>query len=86
MKKILTASILFTLLNFNSSAQTQNGWFYCTKCSNLYLKRAKEYVRPAASMRTMQVVAVIRLTIPLLPAMDKETGIGVNNAPASSLD
>ena len=36
MKKIILFSVLFLIFNSNLKAQTQNNWFYCTKCSNLY--------------------------------------------------
>ena len=36
MKKTLAPAIILILLSFGANAQTQDGWFYCTKCSNLY--------------------------------------------------
>lgn len=41
MKKILAVAILSAIINFSSNAQTQDGWFYCTKCSNLYFEAGK---------------------------------------------
>lgn len=36
MKKSLIVAVLFLLFSNTSKAQTQNGWYYCAKCTNLY--------------------------------------------------
>jgi hypothetical protein len=41
MNKNHALIIGFLLLSIGSKARTQDGWFYCTKCSNLYFAATK---------------------------------------------